>query len=156
MRTQLRTSWALGADANFSCTTAASYARFYHSVFTSRWFARSWGQGRMAALVWIAVWTCLRSFNLPPGRTSGWRLIKQFVFRTGLPFIWSQDIFVDPIGEVCSSMQPGEIRRILPTGVEIPPSKQDKNPTKCFSGGRTRRNPDTGLNAEKAGVGAEN
>jgi hypothetical protein len=53
-------------------------------------------------------------------------------------------------------MQPGEIRRILPTGLEIPPSKQDKNPTKCFSGEITRRNPDTGLNAEKAGVGAEN
>ena len=65
----------LGAAANFLAATAASYARFYHSVFTSRWFARSWRQGRMAALVWIAVWTCLRSFNLPPGMTSGWRRI---------------------------------------------------------------------------------
>ena len=45
------------------------------------------------------------------------------VFPTGLPFIWSQDIFVDLIGELCSSMQPGEIRRILPTGVEILPSR---------------------------------
>ena len=45
------------------------------------------------------------------------------VFPTGLPFIWSQDIFVDLIGELCSSMQPGEIRRILPTGVEILPNR---------------------------------
>ena len=42
---------------------------------------------------------------------------------SALPFIWSQDIFVDLIGELCSSMQPGEIRRILPTGVEILPSR---------------------------------
>ena len=47
----------LGAAANFLAATVASYARFYHSVFTSRWFARFWRQGRMAALAWIAVWT---------------------------------------------------------------------------------------------------
>ena len=60
---------------------------------------------------------------------------------------------MDLIGELCSSMQPGEIRRILPTGVEILPSRT-RILLNVFRG-ETRRNFDTGLNAEKAGVGAE-
>ena len=65
----------LATAGNFLTATAASYARLCHSVFTSRWFARFWRQGPMAALVWIAAWTCLRSLKLPSEMASGWKPI---------------------------------------------------------------------------------
>ena len=48
----------------------------------------------------------------------------KFVFPTGLPPIWSHDIFADLIAALRSSMYPGEIRRILRTGVEILPGRK--------------------------------